>query len=287
MELNGRLVGARSIDSTLQRAQPPCSGQERRGGDLPVEGRPPPAGNRGAAVGAGAGRGEPVRPNQIPVALDQQRRAVDGSGCFPDPRPARECFPRRRSEARLPWRWRPPSSASPAWCFPDRSCGNPCGTRSRATGCRATPTAMNAVSRRSSSRIVVEPGNQQRHDLEPDAHLVQAADREQDRFEPSAELPVVPVVEALEIDLVEIDPRPDDTAARARCRCRSTQSRSSTRAARACLEDRHRPLAGDERLVVSGDDDSGAEPPRIRDDAPAATRRQGATPHRDRAAPAR
>ena len=55
---------------------------------------------------------------------------------------------------------------------------------------------------------VVEAGNQQRDDLDPEAHRVQAADRVEDRLEAAAELAVVAIVEALEIDLVEIDPRP-------------------------------------------------------------------------------
>ena len=68
--------------------------------------------------------------------------------------------------------------------------------------------AMNAVSRVSSSRESLKPGNQQRDDLEPEAHRVQPADRVEDRLEAAAELAVVAIVEALEIDLVEVDPRP-------------------------------------------------------------------------------
>ena len=55
---------------------------------------------------------------------------------------------------------------------------------------------------------VVEPGNQQRDDLDPEVHRVQPPDGVENRREPSAELAVVAIVEALEIDFVEIDPRP-------------------------------------------------------------------------------
>ena len=54
---------------------------------------------------------------------------------------------------------------------------------------------------------VVEAGDQQRDDLEPDASAMQPRDRVQDRLQPSAELAVPAIVEALEIDFVEIDVR--------------------------------------------------------------------------------
>ncbi len=63
-------------------------------------------------------------------------------------------------------------------------------------------TPINFVAR------VVEAGNQQRDDLQPESVGVQAANRVEDRFEAPAELAVVTVVEALEIDFVQIDPRP-------------------------------------------------------------------------------
>ena len=43
---------------------------------------------------------------------------------------------------------------------------------------------------------VVEAGNQQRDDLQPEPERVNAADRVEDRLEAAAELPVVPIVEA-------------------------------------------------------------------------------------------
>src|SRR5262249_50312741 len=54
---------------------------------------------------------------------------------------------------------------------------------------------------------VVEARDEERDDLEPDPHLMERADRVQDRLDAAAELSVMSIVEALEIDLVEIDPR--------------------------------------------------------------------------------
>ena len=56
---------------------------------------------------------------------------------------------------------------------------------------------------------VVEAGNEQGDDLQPHAHLVQTADGVEDRLQASAELPIVMIVEALEVNLVEIDPGMD------------------------------------------------------------------------------
>ena len=67
--------------------------------------------------------------------------------------------------------------------------------------------ATKRVSRSSSSTRVVEAGDEERHDLEPDAHAVQPSNGVEDGLEAAAELTIVAIVEALEIDLVEIDPR--------------------------------------------------------------------------------
>ena len=68
--------------------------------------------------------------------------------------------------------------------------------------------ATNAVSRFSSSSRIVEARNEQRHDLEPEPVRVQPPDRVENRLQASTELAIVAVVEALEIDFVQIDPRP-------------------------------------------------------------------------------
>ena len=94
---------------------------------------------------------------------------------------------------------------------------------------------------------VVEAGNQQRDDLEPDAHRVQLTDRVENRSDPPAELTIVAIVEALEIDLVEIDPRPQIFRAPAACRFRSTRMPVASPAALTCLN-----ISTAHSLVISG-----------------------------------
>jgi hypothetical protein len=52
----------------------------------------------------------------------------------------------------------------------------------------------------------LKPGSE-RDDLDPEAALLEPLDRVENRLQRAAELAVVAIVEALEIDLVEIDPR--------------------------------------------------------------------------------
>ena len=53
---------------------------------------------------------------------------------------------------------------------------------------------------------VVEAGNQQRDDLDPEAHFVQAANGVEDGLQAATQLAIVAVVEALQIDFVEVEP---------------------------------------------------------------------------------
>ena len=132
---------------------------------------------------------------------------------------------------------------------------------------------------------VVEAGHEQRDDLHPHAGIVQPLDRVEDRLQPSAELAVVPVVEALEIDLVEIDVRPQ-VLEHAR-RAVAVRDEAGDEAVRArFLEDLDRPLGGDERLVVGRDDDPRALTQRVLRRARPASRRAAARSRPDRAAPA-
>ena len=106
---------------------------------------------------------------------------------------------------------------------------------------------------------VVEPRNQQRDDLEPDSHLVQRADRAEDGLDSSAQLAIVTIVEALEIDFVEIDPRAqvfEDT--RRAVPVRHVPGQQPALARR--LEHRDRPFARNQRLVVRAHHHAAAEP---------------------------
>ncbi len=105
---------------------------------------------------------------------------------------------------------------------------------------------------------IVESRNQQRHNLEPDAPVVQLANGPEDRVNPPAQLTIVSIVEALEIDLVEIHPRLDvveDPRGSVPVRHVSGGESGAAR----FLENRDGPFARDERLVVRADDDASAE----------------------------
>ncbi len=101
---------------------------------------------------------------------------------------------------------------------------------------------------------VVEAGNQQRDELEPDAHVVQLSDGVENRLKPAAKLAIVAVVEALEVDLVRVDPRPQILEHTRRAVAVRDEPRHQSGRAR-FLENRDRPLARDQRFVVRADDD--------------------------------
>jgi len=112
---------------------------------------------------------------------------------------------------------------------------------------------------------VVEARDQERHDLDPHAHLVQTADRERDRLEPSAKLSVLAVVEALEIHLVEVDVGTDEVEdAPGPVAVRDERRHQPGRAR--MTEDLDGPLGGDQGLVVRRHDDSRALPHGIGDE---------------------
>ncbi len=109
---------------------------------------------------------------------------------------------------------------------------------------------------------VVESGDQQRHNLQPDTHLVQAANGVENRLQPSAELAIMAIVEALQIHFVQIYPR---------MQILQHLRRPVTVRNERCLqpgfarmpENLNCPLARDERLVISAHQHLRALPQRI------------------------
>ena len=113
---------------------------------------------------------------------------------------------------------------------------------------------------------IVESGDQQRDDLDPEVHRMQAADGVENRTDASAELAVVPIVEALEIDFVEIHPGLQILEHLWRPVAVGHVSRRQSRRS-GFLEDGDRPLARDQGLVVGADDDLRPLTQRILDEA--------------------
>ena len=102
---------------------------------------------------------------------------------------------------------------------------------------------------------VVEAGDQQRHDLEPEPPGVQEPDGVEHGLQHASQLPVALVVEPLEVDLVEVHPRADVVEdLRGRVAVGDVGAGEPARVAR--LEHLHRPLAGDQGLVVGGGEDA-------------------------------
>jgi hypothetical protein len=81
---------------------------------------------------------------------------------------------------------------------------------------------------------------------------VRAADAVEHIRQHPAQLAIVPIVESLEIDLVEIHVRPDKLEHLGRDVAVADESADDPPGAGG-LENRHRPIRGDERLVVGAD----------------------------------
>ena len=94
---------------------------------------------------------------------------------------------------------------------------------------------------------------------------MEGADRVQDRLDAAAELTVVPVVKALEIDLVEIDPR-SDVIQHARRAVAVRHVRGEEARGARLPKDRHGPLAGNQWFVVGRHHDTRPQARCVRDE---------------------
>ena len=104
---------------------------------------------------------------------------------------------------------------------------------------------------------VIETRNQQRHYLHPEAHFAELADSIENRLEPSPELPVMPVVETLEVYLVQIHPWFQEVEHLGGAVSVRDKSRHQPGLLR-LFEDGDRPLTRDQRLIVGADHDLAA-----------------------------
>src|SRR6266850_980239 len=104
---------------------------------------------------------------------------------------------------------------------------------------------------------VVEPGNQQRHDFQPESHHIQPLNRIEDVVEHSSELAIIPILKTLEVDLVEIHPWFDVFENLRRAVAVRNIRRLQAFGARN-FEDLDSPLAGDQRFVVRACHNAGA-----------------------------
>src|SRR5579871_148750 len=229
------------------------SGEERTIGELAVKLGGPAAGNLGGAARTGTLGGEAVILNEITVAADQR---------FPALRAAR-IFQRADHAGKIAGidvaQSRGTSDLCGAEQIPGRSIalvihlviGMKCGHM---------PRNINGNAREEFGELaefllrVVEAGNQEGDDLQPETDLVNATDALKDRTDSSAELMIVTVVEALEIHFVEIDPWAQKFKHLRRGVAIRHKSSEQSRSL-GFLEDRDSPLAGDQGLIVGADHD--------------------------------
>ena len=104
---------------------------------------------------------------------------------------------------------------------------------------------------------IVEAGNHQRHDFQPETHGVNAPDGVQNRGEASAQFMIVAVVETFQIHLVEVHPGPQIFEHLGGGVAVGDESGGEAHGAR-LAENRYGPLGGDERLVVRTDNAASA-----------------------------
>ena len=102
---------------------------------------------------------------------------------------------------------------------------------------------------------IVEARNEQRHDLEPQSHAVNTSDGIEDRSDTPTQFVIVAIVEALEIDFIQIEPGTqvfEHLGSTVAVRNKSGQESCGLR----FFEDCDRPFAGDQRLVIRADQHS-------------------------------
>src|SRR5580658_1859214 len=100
--------------------------------------------------------------------------------------------------------------------------------------------------------VVVEAGDQERHDFEPQSRLMDAADAIENGSDAAAEFVVVAVVKTFEIDFVQIEPGAQVFENLGSGVAVGDEAGDES-GGFGLLEDGYGPLAGDERLVVGAD----------------------------------
>src|SRR5262249_22550358 len=111
---------------------------------------------------------------------------------------------------------------------------------------------------------IVEARDQQSDDLEPEVHRVQPAYGIENGIDSAAKLAVMTIVEAFEIDLVEVDPWAK-VFEHPWCSIAIRHEAGCEPGGLGLFEDGHRPFARDERFVVRADHNGGTKAERIFD----------------------
>src|SRR5229473_3214372 len=166
----------------------------------------PPSGNAGTTRWAATLRSEMVPGDEVPVTLDEK---------FPTVRATR-VLPVTDHTWQIPGIDVPQASLLADLCCPHQRLG--AGVlwighfvvfvKSRYMPRNIRPHACQKLGQPSQFVAgVVEPGNHQRNDFQPEAHLVQPSNGIQDGLQAPAELTITAVIKALQVHLVKIHPR--------------------------------------------------------------------------------
>src|SRR5580704_319890 len=181
--------------------------QERTGGNLTLEAGGPAARDRGCAVGTGAVGSQAVLFYQVAAAFDQSCMALRAARVFPGADHAGKIASIDVAEARLAADFDGAQQVFGIRVARDIVLhfvvavkgGDVPGNVRRDSGQEFGKAAQLVGG-------IVEAGDEEGDDLEPEPHLVDTADAVEDGTDASAEFMVVAVIKAFEIDLVQIEP---------------------------------------------------------------------------------
>src|SRR5579864_265100 len=234
----------------------PTMGEEGIISNLPLEPRTPSSRNLRRAMGAAALRRNPIIFNHVPVALDEGLFALRTTGILPFPNHAREISGIDVTKSSLPPDFDGTQQIVRAriaraghlvvlvegrdmpWDIP----------RNGSQKLRQPPQLINRI---------VKTRNEQRDDLQPQPHGVNEADAIENRSDASTQLVIVPVIKALEVHLVEVNP--GTQILEHLRRPVPVRNKAGEKAGRfGFLENSNGPFAGNQRLVVGAYQDFGA-----------------------------
>src|SRR5437016_418463 len=224
-------------------------------GTTSVDCSPPDSGNRLLAVEAATPPGQPVLEDAVADPADQGRLAARAAGVFVAAHPARQVAgvdvlqAGRLTDARGPEQRLGRGVVRVLHLVVLVERGDVPGDAGREAAEEAGDVAQLFVA-------VVEPWDDQGDDLQPEPHRVDHLDAVDDVLQLATQRPVVLIAEGLEVDLVQVRPRPDvledlpgGVAVRDVCRGESARPR--------LLENLDGPLGCDQRFVIGSGDDTG------------------------------
>jgi hypothetical protein len=223
------------------------------GSDLAVEAWGPAAGDCGGAVGATAVGGEAVIFDEIALALDQSLAALRTARVLPIADHARKIAGVDVAQAGLAADIDGAQEVVGGGVARDIVLHFVVAVKSRDVPGNVGRDAGEEFGEAAQFvGGIVEAGDEQRDDLKPQAHLVDAADALENGRDAAAEFVVVAIVEAFEIDFIQVEPGPHVVEHLWGSVAIGDEGGEQTCGFR-LFENGDGPFAGDQRLVVGAD----------------------------------